>query len=80
MAAKACQCRGCGLRHRVGDYVIDVPGYGRRCLSESELRAKGWGPNKYDRWSNQKRSLWLTRLAKTDEIGDGALYPYGVGR
>jgi hypothetical protein len=44
-----CECRCCGLRfksesaydaHRVGTYGID-----RRCLTEAELRARGYEPD-----------------------------------
>lgn len=49
-----CLCRSCGLyftsdnafaAHRVGDYGID-----RRCLTEDELRAKGFEPNEAGYW------------------------------
>ena len=46
-----CTCRACGQnfnaestfdRHRVGDYDLNAPGYGRTCLTTQEMKAKGW--------------------------------------
>ncbi len=49
-----CLCRSCGLywtseaafaAHRVGEYGIN-----RRCLTQDELRAKGFAPNEGGYW------------------------------
>lgn len=51
MTARACFCAGCwqtfasmsGFNaHRVGAYLDDPPGYGRRCLPPVELEARGF--------------------------------------
>jgi hypothetical protein len=54
-----CTCRGCGLKfssvvvfdkHRVGDFTNEAPKYGRRCLTEPELRAVGMEPDGQGYW------------------------------
>jgi hypothetical protein len=66
-------CRACGEqfstlrnfeRHRVGDYDIAAPGYGRRYLSTDEMAADPrWKLNRFGRWGGNRPPL-----------------PHGIGR
>ena len=61
-----CQCGACGEdfsgivlfdAHRVGDHEHDAsPGLplGRRCLSEEEMKAKGWVETPRGHWADPK--------------------------
>jgi len=60
LQGKVCQCPACGKvftatsvfdRHRVGEYDIRAPKYGRRCLTSAELEQAGYWLNSRGHWS-----------------------------
>jgi hypothetical protein len=60
LTGKTCQCRACGKlfsglslfdRHRVGEYDLTKPHYGRRCWTEAELTDAGYRLDRYGRWA-----------------------------
>lgn len=59
MTGQTSLCPTCGLlftstsafdQHRRGSYDISAPHYGRKCLDEAALRAKGMAPDEKNRW------------------------------
>lgn len=71
LGKKRCQCGACSAlfggtrlfeRHRVGAYVPDQ----RRCLSQDEMRARGWSKNRDGFWIEKEADERArTRLQRT---------------
>ena len=63
LTGKVCQCPHCGRvfttarifdRHRVGQYDLSKPHYGRRCWTDEELTAAGLRLDDRGRWAGPK--------------------------
>lgn len=87
-----CECRACGEsfggesafnRHRVGEFSMTPPNYGRRCLTEQEMAGKGWFRNAAGRWStsawDKNYRLPICRRSTGGDRGPGAAERQGVG-
>jgi hypothetical protein len=71
-----CLCRTCGElfnstaafdAHRTGRYDIHVPRYGRRCLADDEMLAKGMARN--------SKGFWLTPRKQPRKAHGTPAYP-----
>lgn len=67
-----CECIECGRmfssnstfeNHRAGKYTQTGPDYGRRCLTDEELRARGWS-NVTGAWKGKPAEGGMTWRAR----------------